>query len=57
MRMEPKEVGIPFYSRVCVHVAYEISTMLFRIRADIPVANVVILEIEAVAALMQAHEG
>jgi GxxExxY protein len=53
--LEPS--GIEFQRRVGIPVNYRGETIPLGFRADIVVADTVILEIKAVAAILPAHEG
>ena len=55
--LELEQAGIPFASQVMVPVVYKGKTIPLGFRADILVANAIILEIKAVAALLPAHEA
>jgi GxxExxY protein len=57
MCIELEEAGIPFESEVMVPVMYRGHTIQMGFRADIVVANAIILEIKAVSALAPAHEA
>jgi GxxExxY protein len=57
MSMELAEAGIPFESEVMVPVVYKGRTIQMGFRADILVAEAIILEIKAVAAIVPAHEA
>lgn len=49
--------GIPFQSQAMVAVHYKGSVIQMGFRADIVVADTIILEIKAVAAIVPAHEA
>lgn len=55
--LELERAGIPFASQVMVPVIYKGKTIPLGFRADILVANAIILEIKAVTALVPAHEA
>jgi GxxExxY protein len=55
--LELKQSGITFDSQVIVPVIYKGITIPMGFRADIVVANTIILEIKAVAAIVPAHES
>ena len=54
---ELAEAGIPFQREVIVSVKYKAKTLPLGFRADIVVANAVILEVKAVAALLPTHDA
>ena len=56
MGLELQHAGLPFESQVVVPVIYKGTTIPLGFRADIVVANAVILEIKAVSALIAAHD-
>ncbi len=55
--MELEEAGIPFQSQAMVPVHYKGRTIPLGFRSDIVVADTIILEIKAVAAIVPAHEA
>ena len=55
--MELEQAGIAFESEVMVPVMYKTRAIPLGFRADILVANAVIIEIKATAALVPAHEA
>ena len=55
--MELEEAGIPFQSQAMVPVHYKGRTIPLGFRSDIVVADTIILEIKAVAAMVHAHEA
>jgi GxxExxY protein len=57
MCLELEHAGIQFESQVPVPVIYKGITLPLGFRADIVVANSVILEIKAVSALAPAHDA
>ena len=54
---ELRQAGIPFQREVMVPVVYKGRTLPLGFRADIVVANAVLLEIKAVATLLPAHDA
>ncbi len=54
---ELQDAGVPFENEVVVPVIYKGITIPLGFRADIVVANAVILEIKAVEALTPAHDA
>ncbi|MDR3533424.1 MAG: GxxExxY protein [Rhodopila sp.] len=54
---ELEQAGIPFQREVMVPVTYKAKTLPLGFRADNLVANAVILEIKAVAALLPTHDA
>ncbi len=57
MCIELEEAGIPFRSQVGVPAIYKGRTMPLGFRADILVADCIVIEIKAVASLMPAHDA
>jgi GxxExxY protein len=55
--LELKQAGIAFGSEVMVPVMYKSTAIPLGFRADILVANAVIIEIKAIASLVPAHEA
>jgi GxxExxY protein len=55
--LEPATAGIPFEREVLVPVVYKGRTIQMGFRADIVVAEAIILEIKAVASIVPAHEA
>lgn len=55
--LELEAAGIPFRREVSVPVVYKGRTVHVGFRADIVVADAIILEIKGVAALVPAHEA
>lgn len=55
--LELEQAGIAFESEVMVPVIYKSKTIPLGFRADILVANAVIIEIKAIASLVPAHEA
>lgn len=55
--VELKLAGIPFRRQVSIPVVYKGTSISLGFRADIVVADAVILEIKGVAALIPAHEA
>jgi GxxExxY protein len=51
------QAGIPFQREVTVPVIYKGRTLALGFRADILVANVILLEIKAVATLLPTHDA
>ena len=49
--------GIPFKREIVVPVVYKVRTLPLGFRADIVVANAVLVEIKAVATLLPAHDA
>ncbi|HEX3575552.1 MAG TPA: GxxExxY protein [Rhodopila sp.] len=54
---ELTQAGIPFAREVNVPVTYKGKNLPLGFRADIVVANVILLEIKGVAALLPTHEA
>ncbi|MFL5252866.1 MAG: GxxExxY protein [Rhodopila sp.] len=54
---ELAQAGIPFQRQVGVPVTYKGRTLPLGFRADILVADAVVAEVEAVAALLSAHDA
>jgi GxxExxY protein len=54
---ELAQVGISFQREVMIPVTYKAKTLPLGFRADILVADAVILEIKAVAALLPTHDA
>ena len=54
---ELAEAGIPFQREVIVSVKSKTKTLPLGFRADIPVANAVILAVKAVAACLSTHDA
>jgi GxxExxY protein len=54
---ELAQAGIPFQRQVGVPVTYKGKTLPLGFRADILVADVVLVEVKAVAALLPAHDA
>jgi GxxExxY protein len=54
---ELEEAGIPFQREAMIPITYKGKTRPRGFRADIVVANTVILEIKAVAAFLPAHDA
>jgi GxxExxY protein len=57
MCMELADAGIPFRSQAMVPVHYKGRLIPLGFRSDIVVADAIILEIKAVAAIVPAHEA
>jgi GxxExxY protein len=57
MALEPGHAGVRFEAQVNVPVIYKCITIPLGFRADVVVENTIILDIEAVAALLPAHES
>ena len=57
MCMELADAGIPFQSQAMVPVQYKGRSIPLGFRSDIVVADAIILEIKAVAAMVPAHEA
>jgi GxxExxY protein len=57
MCIELEDAGIPFQSQAIVPAAYKGRTIRVGFRADIVVADAIILEIKGVASLIPAHEA
>jgi GxxExxY protein len=57
MALELGHAGISFETQITVPVIYKGVAIPLGIRADIVVANAIILEIKAVAALLPAHNA
>ena len=57
MCMELADAGIPFQSQTMVPVSYKGRSIPLGFRADIVVAEAMILEIKAVAAIIPSHEA
>ncbi len=57
MCLEMEAAGIPFRRQVVMPIIYKGRTIPLGFRADILVADAVILEIKAVAAFLPAHEA
>ena len=55
--VELKRAGIPFRRQVSIPVVYKGTSVSVGFRADIVVADAVILEIKGVAAFIPAHEA
>jgi GxxExxY protein len=55
--VEFKQAGIPFRRQVSIPVVYKGTSVSVGFRADIVVADVLILEIKGVAAFIPAHEA
>jgi GxxExxY protein len=55
--LELREAGIPFESQVIMPVVYKGHTIQMGFRADIVVADAVIIEVKAVAAFVPAHRA
>ena len=55
--MELADAGIPFQSQAMVPVQYKGRSIPLGFRSDIVVADAIILEIKAVAAIVPAHEA
>jgi GxxExxY protein len=55
--LELERTGIAFQSEVMMPVIYKGTTIPLGFRADIVVANTIILKIKAVAAFVPAHES
>jgi GxxExxY protein len=55
--MELEQSGIPFVIQAPVPVLYKGRTIPLGFRTDVLVADVIILEIKAVAAVLPAHEA
>jgi GxxExxY protein len=55
--VELKQAGIPFRRQVSIPVVYKGTSVSVGFRADIVVADAVILEIKGVAAFIPAHEA
>jgi GxxExxY protein len=51
------QAGIPFQREVSVPVTYKGKTLPLGFRADILVANTILVEIKAVVALLPAHDA
>jgi GxxExxY protein len=54
---ELEQAGIPFQREVMVPVTYKTKTLPLGFRADILVANTILLEIKAVTTLLPAHDA
>jgi GxxExxY protein len=54
---ELEHAGIPFQREVMVPVIYKGKTIRLGFRADILVANLILLEIKAVATLLPVHDA
>src|SRR3954471_2353280 len=54
---ELAQAGIPFQRQVGVPVTYKGKTLSLGFRADILVADAVLIEVNAIAALLPAHDG
>jgi GxxExxY protein len=54
---ELTQAGIPFQRQVGVPVTYKGKTLPLGFRADILVADAVVVEVKAVAALLPAHDA
>lgn len=57
MCIELEGAGIPFQSQVIVPAVYKGRTIRLGFRADIVVADAIILEIKGVASLIPAHDA
>jgi GxxExxY protein len=55
--LELEQTGIAFQSEVMVPVIYKGTTIPMGFRADIVIANTIILEIKAVASFVPGHES
>jgi GxxExxY protein len=57
LSVELKRTGIPFRRRVSIPVVYKRTSISLGFRADILVADAVIVEIKGVVAFIPAHEA